>query len=68
LASLQTLFKLLTAGNSDCPRYGSHWERIGFQGNDPATDLRGVGLLGLLQPLFLVTTPDVLPMTKYDAI
>lgn len=33
---------------SAVPRYGAHWEQIGFQGNDPATDLRGVGLLGLL--------------------
>ena len=42
-------------------RYGSHWERIGFQGNDPSTDLRGVGLLGLMHPLFLLTTPDLFP-------
>lgn len=38
--------------NTDyCLRYGSHWESIGFQGRDPATDLRGAGLLGLLQIL-----------------
>jgi len=28
-------------------RFGSHWEEIGFQGNDPGTDLRGAGLFGL---------------------
>jgi len=52
---LLTLFKKLTGDTVDRPRYGSHWEQIGFQGNDPATDLRGVGFLGLVQPLHLVT-------------
>jgi len=28
-------------------RKGSHWRTLGFQGNDPATDLRGMGMLGL---------------------
>ena len=27
------------------PRYGPHWQRIGFQGHDPGTDLRCVGML-----------------------
>ena len=36
-----------------CPRIGSHWESIGFQGIDPVSDLRGVGLLGLYQLCFL---------------
>jgi hypothetical protein len=35
------------------PRFGHHWGSIGFQGDDPATDLRGVGMLGLLQLLYL---------------
>lgn len=26
---------------------GTHWEQLGFQGKDPATDLRGAGLMGL---------------------
>eukprot|EP00796_Vickermania_ingenoplastis_P005057 gene5057-3644_t len=30
------------------------WDRIGFQGTDPATDLRSTGLLGLLQILYLI--------------
>ena len=29
---LQTIYKKLTATNLDCPRYGAHWESIGFQG------------------------------------
>lgn len=31
-----------------CRRYGNHWEDIGFQGTDPASDLRGTGMLGIL--------------------
>ncbi|CAK59970.1 unnamed protein product (macronuclear) [Paramecium tetraurelia] len=38
-----------------CLRYGSHWEMIGFQGTDPATDLRGAGILGLLQILAFIS-------------
>uniref|UniRef100_A0A0K2UWQ0 ELMO domaincontaining protein 3like [Latimeria chalumnae] n=1 Tax=Lepeophtheirus salmonis TaxID=72036 RepID=A0A0K2UWQ0_LEPSM len=55
---LLTLYKQLTGNRFDVPRYGCHWEDIGFQGNDPATDLRGVGLLGLVQPLYLVMNSD----------
>lgn len=40
---------------SNVPRYGTHWKKIGFQGIDPATDLHGVGILGLCQLLFLVS-------------
>ena len=58
---LLTLFKQFTGDRLDCPRYGSHWEQVGFQGNDPATDLRGVGMLGLIHPLFLVSTPELFP-------
>ncbi|KAI1707816.1 ELMO/CED-12 family domain-containing protein [Ditylenchus destructor] len=36
-------------------RFGAHWEKIGFQGSDPALDLRGVGVFGLCQLLFLVS-------------
>jgi hypothetical protein len=35
------------------PRLGPHWADLGFQGEDPATDLRAAGVLGLLQLLFL---------------
>lgn len=53
LEILQTIYRKLTNSVYDCPRYGNHWEKIGFQGTDPSTDLRGVGLLGILQLLFL---------------
>jgi len=44
---LGTLYFNLTDQHPDS-RYGSHWSNIGFQGNDPGTDLRGVGLFGLM--------------------
>ncbi|XP_062601459.1 uncharacterized protein LOC134263166 [Saccostrea cucullata] len=52
--SLQTIYRSLTGSRFDCPRYGNHWEEIGFQGRDPSTDLRGVGLLGLLHLIYLL--------------
>jgi len=32
-------------------RHSPQWTLIGFQGSDPATDFRGMGLLGLLNLL-----------------
>jgi len=64
LSMLRTIYRQLTSTTVDCPRYGSHWETIGFQGTDPSTDLRGVGILGLVQAVYLVTTPEVLPFTR----
>lgn len=29
---LQTIYKKLIGSKLDCPRYGVHWENIGFQG------------------------------------
>lgn len=29
---LQTIYKRLIGTRLDCPRYGSHWENVGFQG------------------------------------
>lgn len=46
---------IIDTGRSAVPRFGSHWEKIGFQGEDPASDLRGVGIFGLCQLLFLVS-------------
>ncbi|KXZ51907.1 hypothetical protein GPECTOR_11g35 [Gonium pectorale] len=37
----------------DQPRFGGHWADVGFQGQDPATDLRGCGMLGLVQLFYL---------------
>ncbi len=34
-------------------RIGDQWSKIGFQGKDPATDFRGMGLLGLDDLLYM---------------
>ena len=44
------LLELWTLLMPDVPllhRHSKQWERLGFQGTDPATDFRGVGVLGL---------------------
>jgi len=44
------LLKLWETFSPDEPleaRVSPQWKRMGFQGNDPATDFRGMGLLGL---------------------
>ncbi|XP_067401898.1 ELMO domain-containing protein 3 isoform X2 [Emydura macquarii macquarii] len=61
---LQTIYKKLTGSRFDCPRYGSHWEELGFQGMDPGTDLRGTGLLGLMQTLYFVMDSRTLPLAR----
>lgn len=33
---------------------GKQWQDIGFQGNDPRTDVRGSGMLGVLLLLYLI--------------
>ncbi|XP_074596166.1 ELMO domain-containing protein 3-like [Brevipalpus obovatus] len=56
---LATIYFKLT--KQPIPSYnfcGNHWENVGFQGTDPATDLRGVGMLGLYQLLYFVLTPE----------
>ena len=39
-------------------------QKIMFQGDNPSTDLRGVGFLALIQPLYFVTTPELLSLSK----
>lgn len=51
---LQTIYARLVPSTSAPSLIGGHWEQIGFQGSDPAMDLRGVGVLALLQMLYLV--------------
>jgi len=48
---LCAIYRELTGKSGIISRYGEHWEVIGFQGTDPATDLRGAGILGLMQLL-----------------
>ncbi|XP_075231879.1 ELMO domain-containing protein 3-like isoform X2 [Lycorma delicatula] len=61
---IQSVFKQLTGSASDCPQFGSHWQLVGFQGSDPSTDLRGVGLLGLLQLVYLSTSSSIKPLAQ----
>jgi hypothetical protein len=49
------LFRRLTGHQGVVLRVGGHWADIGFQGNDPTTDLRAMGMLGPLQMLHLTT-------------
>ena len=63
---LMTIFKCLTGSTLDCDRYGSHWQDIGFQGNDPATDLRGTGMLSLVTILHLVQNHQFLSQKLYQ--
>lgn len=41
------LWKLLCPGQQLEGRLTKQWQDIGFQGNNPATDFRGMGMLGL---------------------
>lgn len=61
---LQTIYRKLTCTRADSPRYGPHWENVGFQGSDPATDLRGTGFLGLMHTLYFVMDPEILPLAR----
>ncbi|KAM6202363.1 ELMO domain-containing protein 3 [Rhynchocyon petersi] len=61
---LQTIYKKLTGSKFDCALHGDHWEDLGFQGTDPATDLRGAGFLALLHLLYLVMDSKTLLMAQ----
>ena len=62
LRTLQTIYRRLTGATVDCPRYGKHWEDIGFQQSDPAADLRGTGFLSLLHLLYTLSGSDTISM------
>lgn len=50
---LNTLLMLMTGRSTPPARKGPHWQTIGFQSDDPITDLRATGMMGLLLPLNL---------------
>ncbi|WAQ99554.1 ELMD2-like protein [Mya arenaria] len=52
---LMKLWGILGQGEALTSRISSQWTQIGFQGNDPMTDFRGMGLLGLEQLLYFCT-------------
>lgn len=60
--ALSTIYQYLTGVTSPCPRFGSHWEDIGFQGSDPTDDFRGVGMLSILQLVWFLGTPHTTPI------
>jgi hypothetical protein len=54
---LLTIYRLLVRPRREAPdplTIGREWGALGFQGNNPGTDLRSTGLFGLLQLLYLV--------------
>uniref|UniRef100_A0A8C0X9J9 ELMO domain-containing protein n=1 Tax=Castor canadensis TaxID=51338 RepID=A0A8C0X9J9_CASCN len=61
---LQTIYRKLTGSKFDCALLGDHWEDLGFQGANPATDLRGAGFLALLHLLYLVMDSKTLLMAQ----
>ncbi|GFN80734.1 Elmo domain-containing protein 2-like protein [Plakobranchus ocellatus] len=52
MRKLEKLWDLYNSGRPLPSLVGSHWTEIGFQGDNPATDFRGMGLLGLEQLMF----------------
>ena len=60
--TLQTIYCRLTGAKVQCPRYGKHWQDIGFQQSDPATDLRGTGFLSLLHLMYTLSSSDTISM------
>ena len=47
---VKTIYTFLT-DDQNCPDVGAHWQKIGFQQNDPKTDIRGGGMLSILHVL-----------------
>ena len=52
---LNSLHFLLTGINTPPLRKGPHWQDVGFQTDDPISDLRSTGMMGLLLPLGLLS-------------
>ncbi|XP_011269939.1 ELMO domain-containing protein, variant [Capsaspora owczarzaki ATCC 30864] len=51
-AQLVELWELMMPEQQLSARVSNDWKTLGFQGRDPATDFRGMGMLGLKQLLF----------------
>ncbi|KNC54380.1 ELMO domain-containing protein 3 [Thecamonas trahens ATCC 50062] len=64
---LNSVYREFVGGAIEPTRFGSHWELLGFQGRDPATDLRGVGMLGLVNLLALAQEYPVVARAAYEA-
>jgi hypothetical protein len=57
---LVSIYRSLQGAACSPPVFGSHWEVVGFQGSDPATDVRGGGVFGLLLLLRLLQSEQQL--------
>ncbi|GAA6023835.1 hypothetical protein JCM8202_003650 [Rhodotorula sphaerocarpa] len=55
-ADLRTLWTQLKPDAPLPDMTGKHWQKLGFQNTSPATDFRGVGLLGLKALLYFAHT------------
>eukprot|EP00903_Cladosiphon_okamuranus_P006214 g6108.t1 len=63
---IQTIYRRITNEKRTCPDVGPHWDVIGFQGNDPCTDLnRSMGVFALFQVLSLLETQLAFAMVLY---
>lgn len=49
---LKSLWHLLKPGEVLEKRFSKQWKKLGFQGTDPKSDFRGMGILGLQNLLF----------------
>ncbi|GAM25414.1 hypothetical protein SAMD00019534_085890, partial [Acytostelium subglobosum LB1] len=67
-AKLDELWESLKPDVRRTARHTSEWGEIGFQGKDPATDFRGMGILGLDNLLYFATHHiDAAQATLLDA-
>ena len=69
---MQHLYASLTktSTKTSCSMLGDHWKQIGFQGSNPGTDLRGAGMLTVLQTVWLDTNAksEILRAAKASAV
>eukprot|EP00505_MAST-04D_sp_SCG-Rhode-Island_P006883 Stramenopile-MAST_4_protein_6883 len=49
--ALQAIYRRITGADRDVPMRASAWMDIGFQTENPLTDIRGTGMLGLVHML-----------------
>jgi len=62
---LYRLWTLLKEGDDLKERYTKRWTEIGFQGKNPATDFRGMGILSLKNMLYLLENKKDVGMKIY---
>lgn len=55
-AQLEELWTLMVPAEPFPERKGPHWDVLGFQGKDPITDFRGMGLLALHSLMYFART------------